>query len=363
MKKFGFISILLVFIFFNLNVFASNNDITSEATLFASTYYQDMLQIFYDESEKTDTYDVNNSSLGIPFIIIEWNKSTQAEIYYFPIYNNDKVIAVLSVLNTSDGYTASIDSNLVDFLNNIDYPKIDKKDIMMFYRIDNELYTEDSIPSLYSSEFTINTLSAHSNISNRFISADISYSISLDNPEIDVDNYTSSFSENTTKAKVCSLYNKKGQGSYGMCWAASMSTIVNYLSGLNVQPKLMCDNMLIGYDSGATIGQARTAMTHYYTNAYSVIRYSTVSADKIQQNINNKKPMYLSSVDTQNSNSGHAVVLYGYRIVSDSKYLVLWNPGLSNGAGATQVVLFRGTSTVFAYNNSTYRWRYTLSNS
>ena len=71
--------------------------------------------------------------------------------------------------------------------------------------------------------------------------------------------------------------------------------------------------------------------------------------------------MYLSTVDTNNSSSGHAVALYGYRTISATDYVVLWNPGLNSGSGATQIVTYLSTGTTFAYNNSVFKWRYTLS--
>lgn len=58
----------------------------------------------------------------------------------------------------------------------------------------------------------------------------------------------------------------KGQASYGLCWAASVATIVNYVfvsTNSNVTAKDACAKEGIGWNDGATILQKQQALFDY----------------------------------------------------------------------------------------------------
>ncbi len=48
----------------------------------------------------------------------------------------------------------------------------------------------------------------------------------------------------------------------------------------------------------------------------------------------------------------HEVLIYGYRTINTTDYIILWNPGTCS----TQTVYYSPTETTFTYNNSTWTW-------
>jgi hypothetical protein len=111
----------------------------------------------------------------------------------------------------------------------------------------------------------------------------------------------------------------------GLCWAASVATIVRYMQG---NPYLMAynvaDMMGIDYDIGANIYQMSDALFRYGLN-FNVFN-SQLNWNQVVSNINNKRPASMVLFTTINGErSGHAVTLIGYS--SDSMALVYWNSG------------------------------------
>ena len=107
------------------------------------------------------------------------------------------------------------------------------------------------------------------------------------------DKYTPSINAVSNDSKQCVLYNKKGQGNYGLCWAASVATICNYLNGSNITAKNVADKMNIGYDEGAGLYDAQRAMSAYGV-IYNNFNYSTVypmSWSALKTDIGDKYPV------------------------------------------------------------------------
>lgn len=168
--------------------------------------------------------------------------------------------------------------------------------------------------------------------------------------------YTPGFSTSTSSSKICSLNNPQGQGNYGLCWAATVATICNYLNDTNITAKNVADTMGVSYEGGVRPHVAQQALRTYgisYNNLLGAVE--RMSWSNLQANINNKYPVY---VDAQSSDSGHAVTAYGYSVAAGTNYVVLWNPG---GNGALATVTFKSSGTTFTYNNSTYTWTYSIS--
>lgn len=357
--------LLLIFMPISVSkVFAANEDIlektiSKEVFEHANSCYLEMFQILCDYDEETSSLiEEKTIYLGEPFVIYDFEKSLQTAIYYFPIIANENVVSVLSVIDTSEGWTSSMDQELVDFLNQNNY--INEKGDSYLYIENNQLNIE-KVKKSFSVKAKETLNKNNQNIETHFIKADIKTSISKNDPENDVDSYSRSFSTNTSTSKICSLYNKKTQGAYGMCWAASLATILNYLDGTNIEPIAICDYCNKGYNEGASISFVKSKMSHYTSLYYTQLAYLTISNEDVKLNIQAKDPIYISSVDVNNSSSGHAVVIYGYQTINYiNDYIAIWNPGI-NQVGGTQIVQCLGASTVFAYNNSSFRWRYTLS--
>lgn len=357
-----------------------SNNVPSAANIFAKNNYQDALSVVRSYLGDFDIQidELNAATLGNPFVIYNTDTDTQDAIYYFPIIAQQKVIIIMNVINTTRGWSLSLSQDMVDELNDIGYANHPQNYI--FYIENEKVIAEQSTNKLEllkmslqekgnstkhkdfdKKSFTDKVNYIKNTMNSQFVRVDTTTSDNDGNVKDDIDGYSPSFSTNTSTSKICSLYSSQGQQNYGRCWAASIATILNYLNGTSITAANVCDRMNIGYDTGASISTAMNAMASYTTPSYTNLIYSQASFSNVKTNIGAKKPMYLSTVKTSDSNSGHAVVLYGYQTISVSDYVVLWNPGLNSGAGGTQIVYYSSTGTTFAYNNSTYKWRYTLS--
>lgn len=141
--------------------------------------------------------------------------------------------------------------------------------------------------------------------------------------------------------KYCSITNFVSQGNDGLCWAASVATIVNYKKNsmlYGVTARNVADRMEIGYNTGATLTQTRNALASYglsYTASSSKLSWS-----KVKSNILADKPFIIG---LSSQYGGHMITGYGYLCnVSDrqasARYVYAWD---SNGFKIT-----------FGYNSS-----------
>ena len=169
----------------------------------------------------------------------------------------------MNVIGTTKGWCASFSDEWVDELQKLDVLASDAN----IFKFGDILYTRNNISVNSSSEDTSN--SQLKNIlsfstDKRFVKVDTEH-ISITDENIK-DKYTPSINVVSNDSKQCVLYNKKGQGNYGLCWAASVATICNYLNGSNITAKNVADEMNIGYEEGAWLYDAQRAL-----NAYGVV--------------------------------------------------------------------------------------------
>lgn len=110
-----------------------------------------------------------------------------------------------------------------------------------------------------------------------------------------------------TITKKCGITNFLRQGKYGICWACTVGTIVNYKLGQNLQGTDVADMMGIRYDVGATASQLKMALARYGLS-YRVMS-SKLSFPQVQSNIDADKPF---AICLKTENAGHAITGYGY---------------------------------------------------
>lgn len=172
--------------------------------------------------------------------------------------------------------------------------------------------------------------------------------------------YAPAFSSSTSSSKVCSLYNAQGQGAYGLCWAAAVATICNYLNGTNITAKNVADEMNVGYDDGALPEMAQEALSRYMVRYNNINLYASevMTWESYKINVNNKYPIYVRALA---SGGDHAVVAYGYMIAAGVRYITIWNSGVNGGTGSSTTLMFRDYGTTFTYNNKTYTWAHSVS--
>lgn len=144
--------------------------------------------------------------------------------------------------------------------------------------------------------------------------------------------YTPEFLNTASNVVVCGLFNQQGQGKYGLCWAASVATIVNYRNGTAYTAKNVADRMGIEYNTGGTLENASLAL-NLYGVMYKAI-YNQISWTLVKKNIDQKRPIYVAATSSGN---GHAVACFGYKVNNQKKYVYFWNPGTQS----TSIVLYK----------------------
>lgn len=338
--------------------------IPEEATIYAENHYKEALAVVKKYSEYYNVTDeqLENLRLGKPFVIYELEEEVQDEIYYYPLLDeNDNVILLLSVMGTTEDWNICVSEEWVNELNEINITSSE----YIFYKSDEGLCAESITEEICLAgekdaeikEFSDQSYKTKKKIINEAIDEFEKTDVHNNTNNILLkDMYTPSFSSSTTSSKICALYNAQGQGSYGICWAASVATICNYLTGNNITAIEVADEMNIDYEEGAVPYFAQEAMSRYGVRYQNLNEYSTerMSWESLKININYKYPVYVSA---KAGKSGHAVVAYGYMIAAGVKYVAIWNPGIATSITAA----FKESGTTFTYNNKTFTWTYSIS--
>jgi hypothetical protein len=97
------------------------------------------------------------------------------------------------------------------------------------------------------------------------------------------------------------------QGNYGICWACTVGTIVNYKTNYNVTGFQVADAMGIDYNRGGTADEMRQALAKYGLS-YRV-RGNKLSFSEVKSSIDADRPF---GILLFTSNAGHAITGYGY---------------------------------------------------
>lgn len=324
----------------------------------------------YKEAFGLKDEDFKNVKIGEPFCIFAIEDSSQSPVYYYPIINSkNEFVLMLTVINTNHTWQCSIDSELVSDLNKINY----YHDDYIFYKVNDGIVAQgkDSMHNIIvpTSNNPYSNLS-YNDIHNKIIDwvstmeeINIEEDFKTTDGVSDIAMYTPAFSREVndqyTVEKVMKLYNAKGQGSYGRCWAASVATIVNYIKGKNIGAASVCDTMHIGYNDGATNQDAKDALKKYGVD-YGYIRNRSLNWSEITQNINNKKPIYLFA---SGKSSNHAVTIVGYKRYKVNEYITLWDSASNNGKGTTRIINYSGDYTIIQSSSTgpIFKWSASLS--
>lgn len=342
--------------------------IPDEANRYVDANYQYILDVVEDNLYLFDlqSSQMKNIYIGEPYVIYNINNDCDNEIYYYPVVDKskDEIILIINLIGTTDGWSMSIDQNFVEQLNKIDY--LDNSYII--YSNDESTIAENDDESVMiegskNTEMKIYEKKSHSqkikNIQNSFKNNEKVNTKNVKNGFEESVNASRGYSVNTSTNKVCTLYNSKGQGNYPICWAASVATIVNYVNGKNISAKNVCNAMDTGYIA-QNISMKQKALKHY--GIEYVIKNAQLSWSTVKSNINKKYPI-AASLFTE-AGEGHAVTIMGYREVTGSRnpryYLTLWNSGLNEGKGGTQVVCYNINGTSVAYANKAFVWTASL---
>lgn len=321
------------------------------------------------ENAGEDNLNNRQLRLGEPFYIFSEDSEKQEQIYYYPVLNEeDKFIYVLTVICTDKGCQLSLDDQMAEQLNEINYFNVD----YIFYRLGENITAENQkikqCISGYEYESSLDSLTFEEKYEIYMETADslclVDTDIScVDDASLVADGYTPEFDiENYEIKNVevrCKLYNAQGQGYYGLCWAACVATVVNYIQGKNLSAKQIADLMGINYNDGGNIYDDEKAL-HHYNIDYSAID-ERLSFDTIRRNIADKKPIIMSC-KTEDLMDGHAVTIVGYRSrLNKDNFLTIWNSALNSGQGGSTVIKYSDNVVTISSSGKTFYWLYSVS--
>lgn len=365
-KKHIAINLLLISVIFSClcisNVSAMENCkkiYVNSANEYSKLIFQDVCKTIYMSRHDLgiDNVNIKEMRYGEEFVICDLDQECQDEIYYYPILDKDEnIIAILGVIGTIEGWTYTITTEYVQELNNIPHTNN-----LFVFESDDSVVVETSDktynivghcnPRLAKVKFKINK--NREKIIRKTIE---NFKKSNPNNNCDADDqYTPKFSESENNRKICALNNPVYQGNTNLCWAASVATIVNYRLGKNINHLDVASKMGIN-NKGATPGVAQSAL-YAYGVAYNNLNLDSsakMNWNNVVLNISHKYPIYVSA---KSSNSGHAVTVFGYRTVSLTDYVSIWD----SATGSSMAVPFKAGGTVFSVGNKAYTWKYSIS--
>lgn len=341
-----------------------NDEIPQDATNYAKIHLREIIECVeqYKEAFNLNEKELNDAILGDSYIIYDLDTKKQDEIYYYPVYNDQKskVLFVVSVMGTTEGWCYSVDGDLVDLLNNINY----HGDFILYESDDNIIADNDEKEYALKGEMNEKCdKMANMEIDNKIekISDRIDSMEKVDiNEEFTQtkEQYTPAYNYNKNNKIILDLYNKKGQYGKPICWAASVATIVNYRKGTNYSASQICKKMGLK-EVGQDIYTKKSALRKFGVK-YNIIRNSVMSWEKLYTNIKGKYPVAITS---NNKKLGaHAVTAYGVNGTQSLKReVVLWNSGLKNGMGGITIMQYKGSASVYSYDGATFVWTASLS--
>lgn len=271
---------------------------------------------------KEITADQNVANIEIGEYVSAYNVDSKENFYLYPV-SCDGVVRYTAYTGASKDVTITDNTEAFDAINDL------RSNESYLIYVDNGVYyaanDEESI-ELYSEDYDIfedgNTFEGLSYDEMYDIVTENTYSTYKIVDEMKLPTFFDKISTTgwwdwdwgggsndpgQTITQKCGITNFLRQGNYGICWACTVGTIVNYKTGSNLTGFDVADRMNIGYDDGATIYEIQEALG-VYGLSYRVLT-SKPSFAQVKSNIDNDKPfgMCLSAY-----NAGHAITGYGY---------------------------------------------------
>ncbi len=328
---------------------------------------------------------LDNYTLGDSYTIFNVQHDgiiDDSEKYNYPVIVNNDIVLILSVMKDNNNkWSASIAKNEAEYLDELAETS---NDSVILYSYDGVLYAEtkdeqEAIMSI-SSQYT-----SQGDYHNSFIN--ISYdekkaTFINDNSDIEeVDPYTDLIIDDSNRLKVENIYGYTPgflidtsyakqlafssyavtQNGYNLCWSACAATAINYRAGyIKYTAEDLATYLNIGYMSGGTLDNTKTALNTYGSQTYSKST-STIPFSTIVSNIGtSKKPIVVGAL-TSNLSMGHMVLIVGYSTSNNT--VQFYNPGTGLGGSSTTYLVIPSVSLVsfdFSYSGYTFTWKETV---
>jgi len=332
-----------------------------------------MLNIMYNDSMFNE-FDYSNIKIGD--YISTYNSDTNSEVYIYPIFANDVCIMTAEVGNGAD---VSL-SNDISVYNSI-CEKLESDTSYVLYIDDGIYYAQDEYDTIelvdtgiiqneiksefeyYSYNEKISNITHKRNASIEFIEVPDENTIleivdaAKDFNDVTLGTVSTTISTSSTgtpiKNVTCNITKFVTQGNYGLCWAATVATIIDYIRNSSLTAINIADMMGIDYNAGATVSQVSSALQR--VGLSYKISNSKLAWSQAKTNITLDKPFALC---LYTSGAGHMLTGFGYGcelsdLNSASRVVYAWDPN--------------GYKIMFGYNASTittsgysFNWSNTL---
>ncbi|MDT8715709.1 hypothetical protein IAI10_03420 [Clostridium sp. 19966] len=355
----------------------NNTDIVSlivpdKISSFASLNFQTLIAGI---KESPESYGIQKAMteklyLGNAFNIFEdrLNVLQNQSIYYYPILYNDEIVAIFTVgLDEKGGIYSTIGKDFADRLQYIIDTYNDGGSFVLISS-DSNIYAQNKLGSFIVSEDNKDKLRSFDKSSyNKYLDK-IKKSFpksSLINvkkefkttPKKSDDTYTSkSLALNSSKLNNLSLSSTWlpvpiVRNQYGLCWAASCASVLNYRLCTNLTPTQIADDMHMDYNKGANIYQISDTLKHYGdSNARGLDRI--LSDNEIETYINFNAPIIMG---THSDIGPHATVIRGYMVGDGFIQISMMNPNLDT----YQAAYAQNGSYYYVMDNNRFVWRET----
>ena len=307
--------------------------------------------------------EIEEFKLCKPYFVYDVNQSVQDPLYYFPISDEgDKVVLVMAVFRTENGLSFSIGTDISKELNEVNYLNEEcivygdeetvcvenKNKIANDTNSFGKLQVSDELNDFVNKDFK----EKERDIKDIYeVDQEVEYEES--NKSDDESGFAYASHERKLLAVENAIVNQKIDGKqYGICWAATVATIYNYIMDKKIYAKDVCDSIGHKY-KGASADDIKKAFEKYGLDyrLHDVLEYK-----KIKDYITQRKPMYMRTI-SEDGESRHAVTLIGYDQRVDGNYISIWNS--ANEQYTTMV--YDGERTSYGMNHTTYHWNQTFS--
>lgn len=216
--------------------FEMEEQIADNASDYIKEKYSVILKSVRDNSKELDIRKelLDNAILGKPFMVYDMDAPVQYEEIYYPVVHRktDEVIFVITVIGTTQGWQYKIGTDMVDELNKLDY---DAEGKYVFYEEDEEIIGQSLSKKVWFDDEKVNNTVSEEDFMK---TADKTLTNFQDTKKVDIEACVQAGKNIIDSSNVAvselgyfylGIYNSKGQGNYGLCWAASVATIVNYM--------------------------------------------------------------------------------------------------------------------------------------
>ena len=308
-------------------IFLLSKEIPESATEYARDYFttytsNELLNLGFTQKE------IINLRLSPGVTAYEYD-SCDAQFYYFPVVDDDRVIAMLTMIDFGDErYSVQFGkSNFANSLNDIKTKQNEPAILVITNDFMYALDVNDNFTML--EEFLIMSdlgLSTASNQARNIITPNITFSearfvcdvniLISDDTKYDetIDN---SPLRTTEEAYLNVDFVANGTNASfpnGYCWASSLGSIIKYRINTTYTATQWRDILLNNAASKnwtGTVENAKDIMETYINGASVTLTNSTLTFATTKAIINNDKPIYSSWRNTTDT-SGHAMVIRGY---------------------------------------------------